>query len=261
LEEGDESQWVEFDVFGSAQFELRIFVAEFGNSEVSNDVRMRKLLASVLASCNLLHTVILNQCDKDQIVRLSVLRFREYFDSRGADDFQSSVPCPLAARGVSQHEAGFRGPSNPAPLMRLDDLKSTPVGLDGFCPVCLIKGNKWELGTEQFQTVYDGITWRFPTNEAMEMFKRNPAAFVPALNGDCIVCFANADQRIHGDLRHGVFYRNRVLLFPSPKERDVFVANPARFADTDLALNGKPKFVPGGAPVGDHRLIYGILSG
>jgi YHS domain-containing protein len=155
-----------------------------------------------------------------------------------ADNFHSAAPCPLAAGSVSQHETGLKGPSNPVPRLLPHDSASTPLGLGGFCPVCLVKGSRWERGTEQFQTVYDGITWRFPNNEAMEMFRKNPAAFVPALNGDCIVCFANAGKRMPGDIRLGVFYQNRVFLFPSPLERDEFVANPARYADADLALNG-----------------------
>ena len=167
-----------------------------------------------------------------------VLSFFSFVPSAPAEDRESSVPCSLTGQVSAQHGAGFRGPSIPAPLSRVSDGELAPVGLNGFCPVCLIKGNKWERGTEQFQTVYDGITWRFPSAEAMEIFERNPAAFVPALNGDCIVCLANADKRVPGDIRHGVFYKNRIFLFPSPKERDVFVANPARFADADLALNG-----------------------
>ena len=155
-----------------------------------------------------------------------------------ADDLQLGTPCPLAAQASPQSAARVGGYSTPAPLLTLNDVESARVGLDGFCPVCIVKGGKWERGTEQFQTVYDGITWRFPSAEAMEMFTQNPAAFVPAMNGDCIVCYAKAGKRIAGDIRHGVFFRNRVYLFPSPEEREVFVANPTHYENADLALNG-----------------------
>jgi len=40
------------------------------------------------------------------------------------------------------------------------------IGLDGYCPVCIVEAKKWEKGSPEHSTVYDGITYRFP-NEAI----------------------------------------------------------------------------------------------
>ena len=67
----------------------------------------------------------------------------------------------------------------------------------------------------------------------------NLAKYVPALGGDCTVCYANAGKRIPGNIRHGVFHNSRLFLFPSDREKKEFLAHPRRYADVDLALDGK----------------------
>ncbi len=36
--------------------------------------------------------------------------------------------------------------------------KEVRLGLDGYCPVCIVDGKKWVRGNPEFQTTYDGVT-------------------------------------------------------------------------------------------------------
>jgi len=113
------------------------------------------------------------------------------------------------------------------------------IGLDGYCPVCLVDGDKWAKGAAEHQTTYDGITYYFPNDTIKQEFLASPAKYVPALGGDCVVCQAKAGKRVPGSTSNASRHGNRIFLFPSPKEQQVFAKNPKEFANVDLALNGE----------------------
>ena len=120
-----------------------------------------------------------------------------------------------------------------------DTTKKEPrVGLAGYCPVCIIEAKKWMKGSPDHEVTYDGVTYRFPGVDQKKMFEANPAKYVPALGGDCVVCYAMAGKRMPGSVKHGAFHGGRLYLFPSVKEKEAFLASPAKFADTELALKG-----------------------
>jgi YHS domain-containing protein len=112
------------------------------------------------------------------------------------------------------------------------------VGLEGYCPVCILKMKAWVRGSPQHQATYDGITYRFPSDKGKQMFLADPASFVPALGGDCTVCWAKMGKRVPGNIRHAVFHGKRLYLFTSEKQKEAFRGNPAPFANVDLALDG-----------------------
>ncbi len=112
------------------------------------------------------------------------------------------------------------------------------LGLEGYCPVCIVGMKKWVKGTPDHQTVYDGATYRFPDAKTKAKFDADPAAFVPALGGDCTVCFAKMAKRVPGSIRIASLYNNRVYLFPEQKQKEMFDAAPADFANVDLAAKG-----------------------
>ena len=135
------------------------------------------------------------------------------------------------------------------------------VGLDGYCAVCVTKMKKWEKGKPEIASHYDGKDYYFPAAEVKAKFDASPESFVPALNGDCIVCYAKMGKRVPGSTQFSSLYKNRLYLFPSDKERKMFEATPDAFLNTDLALNGEcvvclakmGKHVPGSA---DHTVIH-----
>ncbi len=117
--------------------------------------------------------------------------------------------------------------------------QTSDVALEGYCPVCIIEAKTWVRGNPRHQVTHDGRTYYFPSDKEKRMFEANAAKYVPALGGDCTVCYANAGKRIPGNIRHGVFHNGRLFLFPSDREKKEFLAHPRRYANVDLALDGK----------------------
>lgn len=118
--------------------------------------------------------------------------------------------------------------------------EQAPVALDGHCAVCLVKSQKVVKGNTEHSAVYDGQTYLFPSEKVKNMFVANPAKYVPALNGDCSVCFAHHDGvRNPGKIDYVSFYQGRAFLFPNSKIKSVFDQSPQKYADVDLACDGK----------------------
>ncbi|WP_339736043.1 YHS domain-containing protein [uncultured Gimesia sp.] len=118
--------------------------------------------------------------------------------------------------------------------------KQATVALDGHCAVCLVKSNKVVKGDAKHSVVYDGQTYLFPSENVKNMFVANPAKYVPALNGDCSVCFAHHDGvRNPGKIDHVSFYQGRAFLFPNSQIKSIFDQSPQKYADVDLACDGK----------------------
>lgn len=115
---------------------------------------------------------------------------------------------------------------------------SAEVGLEGYCPVCVVDGGKWMIGNPEITAGYDGRTYQFPDAGARDKFVANPTKYVPALDGDCIVCFAKHEKRVLGSVQHAATYKGRLFLFPGAGEKQMFLDDPAAFASTDVAADG-----------------------
>lgn len=112
------------------------------------------------------------------------------------------------------------------------------LGLDGYCVVCVHNMKKWEKGDPSITSVFDGFEYRFPSQAIKAEFDRDPQAFVPVLQGDCIVCLEKMDKRVPGKVQFPTLYNGRLYLFPGAGEKAAFDASPDQFVDADLALGG-----------------------
>ena len=121
---------------------------------------------------------------------------------------------------------------------RAEEPRGPRIGLEGYCPVCVVEARKWEKGSPDHKATYDNVTYYFPNDTIKQKFLANPAKYVPALGGDCVVCYAKLGKRPAGSIHHAARHDNRIFLFPSDNERDVFLKNPVEFENVDLALNG-----------------------
>ena len=144
------------------------------------------------------------------------------------------------------------------------EAKDAPVALDGNCAVCLVNSQKVVKGKPEFKVVYDGQTYLFPSEAVKQKFTDHPEKYVPALNGDCTVCFAHHDGfRNPGNVNHVSFYQGRVFLFPNDQIKSVFDKSPAEYADVDLACDGKCIVckVDGGKDVPGKEKFTAIFKG
>lgn len=143
--------------------------------------------------------------------------------------------------------------------------KTQRVGLRGYCPVCIIEARKWERGRPEFHTVYDGVKYLFPSAAIKQKFDATPAKYVPALGGDCTVCYAKMGKRVPGSVQYAAIDKNRLYLFPSNEQKQMFLKDPTAFFNVDLAANGEcvvcrkmaNKRVPGSK---DHAVIHDGLK-
>lgn len=145
---------------------------------------------------------------------------------------------PMTA-SISVGQGSMTKMAKPDSMMKHGDAMQTEVGLDGYCPVCVIMKKKWEKGNPNITSTFDGKTYYFPGESIKAMFDANPEKFVPALNGDCIVCYEKMGKRVPGSIQFPALFNERLFLFPSENEKNVFKADPAAFADTDLAVSGE----------------------
>jgi YHS domain-containing protein len=116
--------------------------------------------------------------------------------------------------------------------------KNSRIALDGYCPVCIVEAKKWEKGSADHKAVYDSQTYLFPNDAIKQKFVADPVKYVPALGGDCIVCWAKLGKRVPGTTAHASRYENRIYLFPGDEQRQAFLKDAPAFADADLALKG-----------------------
>lgn len=145
----------------------------------------------------------------------------------------SVIASVLVTSNLAAAQSGTRQVTQPGGAAAV-----TPVALGGYCPVCLLNMKKWVAGKPEFSVTYDGHVYRFPGREQMEMFQADPAKYTPVLHGDCVVCLANMGKRVPGSLNFAQIHGGRVYLFPAEEQRAVFRADPAKYADSDLALGG-----------------------
>ena len=117
-------------------------------------------------------------------------------------------------------------------------VQQAPVALEGYCPVSIIEMRKWVKGDTAHQSVYDGRTYLFANAQGKQMFDANPAKYVPALGGDCVVALVEMGKRVPGNIRHASIHEDRLYLFSSEDGHNMFRAQPAKYADADLAYGG-----------------------
>lgn len=132
-------------------------------------------------------------------------------------------------------------------------VKAAEPALGGNCPVCLVEMAKFVPGSNNHAITFDRQTYYFPSAKEKEMFFSNPAKYVPALGGDCVVCRINMGKRMPGKAEYAIVHEKRTYLFPSAAERDAFKANPKKYESADLVLDGNcsvcavmaKKWIPG----------------
>lgn len=110
------------------------------------------------------------------------------------------------------------------------------LGLEGFCPVKLIRDREWESGDPKIAESYRGVTYHFSSEEQRAEFRRDPRRYTPQnLGCDPVVLF-DQQKAITGKIRFGAFFDDELFLFQSPENRREFKANPLKYARIQHAI-------------------------
>ncbi|NQT11965.1 MAG: hypothetical protein HQ582_04395 [Planctomycetes bacterium] len=149
-----------------------------------------------------------------------------------------SVPA-LAQSGSRSSPPSVSGDRNNPPAGSGERTgQQAPLALKGHCPVSILEMRKWVKGDPTYRVAYDGHAYLFANEQGKKMFEANPAKYVPALGGDCVVALVKMGKRVPGDIRHTSVHDGRLFLFSNADAKKTFLAEPATYADADLALGG-----------------------
>ncbi len=120
-------------------------------------------------------------------------------------------------------------PDRGAPSVRREE-GNPPLGLDGYCPVSLIRKNSWTKGDSRYGVIHRGRTYLFAGPEEKELFFADPDEYSPVLAGVDPVQLSQSGEAIIGERANGVVYRKRVYLFSSEANLQQFWEEPERYA-------------------------------
>ena len=106
-----------------------------------------------------------------------------------------------------------------------------PLALDGFCPVTLMEGQRWEPGSPQFGAIHRGRTYLFRSVVERDRFMAPGAAdhYAPVLSGFDPVRFAELHQTVEGSRAFGVVYQDQIYLFADEQALVQFEQQPQKY--------------------------------
>ena len=116
---------------------------------------------------------------------------------------------------------------------------TAPIGLEGYCPLCIVKIKQWVKGSSQYPFEYDGKTYLFPAADQKQAFMQDPAKYAPILGGDCIVAKVELGKRIPGSVQHAALHRGHLYLFANAQAKEKFRTSKEKYVGSDLAFGGK----------------------
>jgi YHS domain-containing protein len=110
--------------------------------------------------------------------------------------------------------------------------------LDGNCPVALRDSRQLIPGKEALTEYHDGLEFRFSGPSERARFGNNRDGYVPVLGGLSAVAWKDSLRPVSGTTANHVVFGDRIWLFASTQEKEKFNAEPARYVDADLLLDG-----------------------
>jgi YHS domain-containing protein/thiol-disulfide isomerase/thioredoxin len=123
-------------------------------------------------------------------------------------------------------QVAARGTQSPVPQI----FRNTKViGLEGFCPVRLLRDREWVSGHENLTTAYRGVTYFFSTKETQQLFLKAPSDFAPQNLGCDPIVLLTDDRAVAGKIRFGAFFDDRLYLFSSENNRARFKQSPLKY--------------------------------
>jgi thioredoxin-related protein/YHS domain-containing protein len=139
-------------------------------------------------------------------------------------------------------------PSLPAPATN-----QPPLALDGYCPVSLVEQSKWSKGDPRWGAVHRGRVYLFGNSQAQQAFLANPDHFSPLLAGHDAVRYAETGQLVEGKREHGVYYRDRILLFADEDALQRFGTRPEYYVATAEQMSPRNTAGPSLPPTMPNR--------
>lgn len=141
-------------------------------------------------------------------------------------------PAPGEAEDVVK-PAAFKAPADQSSM----GLNSTPLALDGYCPVCMIDRAEMVKGKSTETAIHNGRKFQFASAEHKKRFLESPAKYLPGANGDCIVSLVDGGKRVAGDTKFPAMFADKVYFLADKQSRDKFLKDPEAYVNA----KGEPR--------------------
>ncbi len=135
---------------------------------------------------------------------------------------QNAVTQPASDAGRSQFQTNNYTAGNVAPA----SAASSPIGLEGYCPVALTEAAKWAKGDARFGAIHRGRTYLFSTQAEQQRFMANPDKYSPMLSGFDAVKYIEQGVLVDGKRQHGIVHEGQMYLFADEAALDKFCKAP-----------------------------------
>jgi YHS domain-containing protein len=130
------------------------------------------------------------------------------------------------------------GQGNPYLISKQNNV-DLPVSMAGFSAVALRDHQNWVPGSQRDPLVFDGQIYWFAGQRDRDIFAAAPQQYAPVLGGDCVVSYVSSGKLIMGKIEYGLIHARRIYFFAGASEREQFRNDPSRYANGDLAHDGK----------------------
>jgi protein disulfide-isomerase len=115
------------------------------------------------------------------------------------------------------------------------------LAMDGFCPVTVIREQRWTEGSPEYGVIHLGKLYLFVSEQAMQTFLADPAPFTPVLNEIDVVRFFEEKKIVPGKREWGVKdpVYNRMFFFADEAARNHFEKSYDRYTDAAIEVMEK----------------------
>ncbi len=111
----------------------------------------------------------------------------------------------------------------------LKEPHAVSVGLEGYCPVDLVRNESWTLGDSRFTVEFEGRAYLMCGPEQHRAFRSNPQRYAPANGGfDAVLCFEE-NNRQNGRTDACAVFEGRLYMFAGADTLARFQENPRRY--------------------------------
>lgn len=101
------------------------------------------------------------------------------------------------------------------------------IGLEGYCPVTMLKEIKKVLGSKEYGCVHRGKLYFFANQSYRDIFMKDPDQYAPVLAGYDVVIYRETGKLVEGKTEFGGFVGQKgnrvVFLFASKDNKDKFI--------------------------------------
>lgn len=167
--------------------------------------------------------------------------FKHYGVERASRDSvgkEKNTPPPVLAPSLVPLQAEPQVAQQKRVTPKVAPPSAANKAISGYCPVSIRDAGIWSLGEERFPATFDGQVYFMVGKEQQARFAADPAAYLPALGGHCVVSEVDDDKRTSGSIYHAAQYEGRLYLFAGAEKKKIFTANPELYANADLVADG-----------------------